>query len=267
MKIVILFLFGLISGILGDVSLVSPGSGKSFSGSSGTASVDVSWVDDDSSGDYSLSKVDWYSIVLCTGPGTSIECFHTITTKKTISSNKYTATFDSDVTGDGYYFLQVYAMFKDGDATMHYTNRFKLTGMSGSTASLTIEPTQTGSGPSANTDYADSGDGDSLSSLIGVAYTAQTDKTRLAPIQTQPGSSISYTKWSLRHPTSAYTPYTSASPSPNVDSTYTPSWNYTVTSLYNYATIQEPPTTWYNPSARATTASLSTAAKQKRWID
>lgn len=263
----IFLLLAFICGVLGDVAITSPSAGASFSGSSGKVSVTVEWVDDDSQGDYSLSNVDWFSFVLCTGPDKDIDGFYTIATKQTLKSNSYDATFSSSITGDGYYFIQVYAMFKDGSTTMHYTSRFHLTGMTGSTATLSAAPTETGTGPGPNTNYANGGTSSINSASFSVTYTKQTGSVRYAPMQTQPGSSISYTTWSLRHATSAYTPYTSASPSPNVDTTITAGWSYTVTSTYNWAPTQSSPTGWYEPGSKVTQASLSSAAKKKRWID
>lgn len=258
-----------LSKVFADVSISTPGTGKTFSGSSGTVSINVTWVDDtsDSSDDTSLDGVSSYAIVLCTGSSTNIKSVYSFTTTLLKTATTYDAELDSTDVPDGYYFIQVYAKFSLG-YTIHYTPRFKLTGMEG-TATFTFAASLlsvTGDAPSPQLDVG----GDATSAIdsksFTVPYTEQTGRTRYAPMQTQPGSSISHSMYSTRHATSAYTPYSSLSPSPNVYSTITPGWSYTVTSVYNTAAVAAYPTYYYPASSRVVAASMS-AAKKKRWID
>lgn len=258
----------LVATVLGDVSITAPKAGDSYSASGGSASVDIKWIDstDDDDDQFSLSKVKTYTISLCTGPSSSIECFATILKAESLDDNKYTASVKASAADDGYYFFQIYAVFPNSAATIHYTNRFELTDMTGSTNTLTVKNTVTGTAPPAQTNGADASSFDSKS--FTVPYTLQTGKTRFAPMQTQPGSKAKTDEsWSRKFPTSSVNYYTSASPSPVVLSTITPGWSYTINSKANWASPAPTPSIKYAPKDRVTKASLSTAAKSKRWLD
>lgn len=262
-------LVALVVQVFADVSITLPTSGKSFSASGGSTTVTVKWVDDtdDDTDDTSLSKVTKYAIVLCTGSNSQIKSVKSLTTSLSKSSLEYDAVIDSSLGPSGDYFIQVYAQFSGG-YTIHYTDRFELTGMSGAASDFTFSASLfsvTGDGPDAQTQLGGA-TATINSASFSVAYTLQTGKTRYAPMQTQPGSSISYTMYSTRLPTSAYTPYSTLSPSPNVYSTITPGWSYTVTSAYNTASVAAYPTYYYPASSRVQLASLS-AANRRRWID
>lgn len=267
-----MFLVALVSQVFADVSITSPVSGNTYDASSGSVTVTVSWVDDtdDTTSTTSLSNVSKYAIVLCTGPNSQIQSVKSITTSLGAGTLSYDAEIDASVGPDGDYFIQVYAQFgSSAGYTIHYSNRFELTGMSGSTGLFTFPASYfsiTGDNPTAQSQIG-GGTATSIDSAsFSVSYTLQTGKTRYAPMQTQPGSSISYTMYSTRHATSAYTPYTSLSPSPNVYSTITPGWSYAVTSMVNSASVAAYPTYYYPASSRVQQATLS-AAKKRRWID
>lgn len=253
---------------LADVSITEPTSGDSYSGSSGTATFTVSWVDSttDDDDDFSLSKVSLYAIVLCAGSNSAIKAVKSLTTSLLSSKLEYDVSLDASDVPDGNYFIQVYAKFSSG-YSIHYSPRFTLEDMTGETSTLTFSASIlsiTGTQPSAQ--LANTGTTDSIdSALFTVPYTEQTGKTRYAPMQTQPGSSISYKLYSTRHATSAYTPYSTLLPSPNVYSTITPGWSYSVTSLMNSASVAGVPSYYYPASSRVVSATLS-AAKKKRWI-
>ncbi|WPK24776.1 hypothetical protein PUMCH_002067 [Australozyma saopauloensis] len=257
----------LLVSVVADVSITKPTAGQSFSGLGGTT-ITVLWIDDTSDSDskLSLSKVTKYSIVLCTGSNNNINAVKSYTTTLPADSLTYDMKIQSSDVPNGIYFVQVYAQFADG-FTIHYTPRFTLTGMSGLANTLTFPTallTATGDVPQAQLQVG--GTQVSVDShSFTVPYTLQTGKTRYAPMQTQPGTQVTYTMYSTRLPTSAYTPYSSLSPSPNVYSTITPGWSYAVTSLFNTAAIAAYPTYWYPASERVLQASLS-SAKLKRWL-
>lgn len=261
-------LFLVLAFAVADVSITGPTSGSSFSGLGGTALFKVLWIDDtdDSSSDLSLSKVTKYSIVLCTGTNTNIQPLKTFTNSLSSSSLSYDANVQSGDVPNGVYFVQVYAQFDNG-YTIHYTPRFALTGMNGQANTLTF-PTNllsvTGDIPDAQLQVG--GTQQTIDShSFTVPYTLQTGRTRYAPMQTQPGTAVTHTMYSTRYPSSAYTPYASLSPSPNVYSTITPGWSYPVTSLYNTAAVAPYPTYFYPASERVVKAKLS-SAKNKRWL-
>ena len=139
----------LVSFVLGDVNIVSPSSKATFSPSGGTVSVPVEWMDN---GAYpSLSKISTFTFSLCTGPNNNIDCVAVLASKITPSEltqddkvYSYTAEFASTLTGNGQYYIQVFAQVDGEGYTIHYTPRFQLTSMGGVTAytySATTEPT------------------------------------------------------------------------------------------------------------------------------
>lgn len=259
-----LILISLIASFaLADISISSPGAGKTFSGTSGVATVDVEWIDDGS--DPSLSKFDTYTFKLCTGPNTNIKCFATLAeeSKADITDKSYTAAIQAAACADGLFYIQVTAVTGDG-YTIHYTNRFTLEGMTGA---------QQASGKGASPDAVNSATGDAgattaltiNSKSFSITYTLQTGKTRFAPMQMQPGSKVTATTWSRRFPTSAVTYYTTKLKTPVVLSTITPGWSYTVESLINYATPALDPSVlgWYAASERVQSATSSSYASAK----
>ena len=103
---------------------------------------------------------------------------------------------------------------------------------------------------------------------FSISYTKQTGKTRYAPMQTQPGSTITHKSMTRRFATSSYSAYSTYKKSPNVMTTLTPGWDYTPASKPNYATVAPYPNTAYPASEIITaTASLTSAAKKRRWLD
>lgn len=265
-SIVLLFAISLLQQVSADVSVTSPTDGASFSASGGTVSVPISWTDDvdDSSDTFSLSNVQSYTVLICYGSAASIKCAtnQPLLAQKTEPSKKFTADIPSSSYPNGFYFFQIYTVFKDKSTTIHYTGRVKLSGMTGPT---TIDASNDGDTPLAQTSEAGGANGGTIKSeWFTIPYTLQTGKTRYAPMQTQPGSEITATTWNRRFPTSAVTYYTSASPSPNVHSTITPGWNYTAISAVNWATPAPYPTYFYPASERVSKAKLKTA-KKKRW--
>ncbi|ODV94044.1 hypothetical protein PACTADRAFT_50939 [Pachysolen tannophilus NRRL Y-2460] len=274
-KIIPLALILFISIVCGDVSISSPTSGQTYTVSDGTVSVEVEWID--SGADPSLSDVESYTFTLCTGSNTDIDPISTLDTvsASSLSSYAYNASIDASAGASGEYFIQVYAAYSDG-YTIHYTDRFTLDDMTGSK-----EPSGSGDSPDAQTSISDTTTTDTsavdTSASFSITYTLQTGRTRYAPMQQQPGTTITATTWSRRFPTSAVTYYTTLEPSPNVWSTITPGWSYTMSSLVNYATPALDPSEnggWYAASEKLKSASYSsisgatiteTAKKRKRW--
>ncbi|ABN64556.2 Cell wall synthesis protein KRE9 precursor [Scheffersomyces stipitis CBS 6054] len=253
-----------------DVDITAPKQGDSFSGSGGSASFKVSWDDDssDSSDEFSLSNVKYYTILLCTNTNTEIGCDdkNPLVFQLPLSSKSTTVTVPASNYPNGYYYVQIYTTFKSGSTTAHYSNRFHLTSMSG-TSIASIIYTITGAGPAADTSDIDGGSTTYASSLFTIPYTMQTSTKRFAPMQTQPGSKVTATTWSIKYPTSAVTYYTTKGPKPVVMSTITPGWDYTPTSLPNAASVAPYPSYFYPASDRVSKATLSAATKRRRWLD
>lgn len=253
-----------------DVDISDPSSGDSFSALGGLASVSIKWKDssDDDDDLDSLSKVKSYAIVLCTGSNNNIGTVATLEKSLSSSATSFDAEIKSTVAPNGQYFIQVYAVFPDDGYTIHYTPRFKLTGMSGESNTFTFPASLfsvTGDQP-LPVQNAAGGNTEVNSKSFSVTYTLQSGKTKYAPMQTQPDTTVTATTYTRRHPTSAYTAYKSISPSPNALSTITPGWDYTVTSKVNTNSIAEYPTYFYPASSRVKQATLS-AQKKRRWLD
>ncbi|GAV51375.1 hypothetical protein ZYGR_0AD05580 [Zygosaccharomyces rouxii] len=239
----------LINIVLADVSVISPKKGDTFSPSGGKVSIDVQWEDNGAPPE--MNQIVYYSITLNNGPNEKINNVGYLKNKMNPSdvqesNGTYSVTVEIDAAkyGDGQYFLQVYAAITEdaSENTINYSPRFNLKNMLGSPVS-----------------YSDSTQPpDAAQYTTYVAYTKQTGVTRTAPMQTQPGSTVTATSWSMKFPTSAVSYFPTLSPTPHWKTTLTPGWNYTMTSAWNYATPRPLPSEnggWYNPKKRQ---SLST---------
>ncbi|GMG39620.1 unnamed protein product [Ambrosiozyma monospora] len=249
---------------MADVSITSPEAGATYSADD---TITIKWDDDGDSPD--LDSVSQYNIVLCTGPNSDIEALgNPVEVSK--GETSYAFTVDASVGASGLYYFQIYATLSDGGHTIHYSPRFTLSDMTGSKAA-------SGSGDPPDSEVSDSSGGTTASDISAsftVPYTAQTGKTRYAPMQTQPGSTVTATTWSRKFDTSSVSYYyTSISPSPVVHSTVTPGWSYTMSSVINYATPAPFPSVlgWYPASKRLVAASKEAnnkrRFKKRRWDD
>lgn len=256
-----------------DVYIQKPGEGSEFSGSSGKLSVGLSWVDN---GAYPpLDKIDYYKFSICWGPNTKIQCLQSDAEIKTSeitvedSTYSYEFTMPSTEIANGQFYIQVFAWVDSQGFTLHYTPRFTVSGLSGPSTFLDLTYTDT-TEPMPQTSIHTGGDADThtfdTSSVFSQPYTLQTLKTRVAPIQTQPGTKITATTWSRRYATSAVTFYSTFRSSLEQLSTLTPAWNYSISSDFNYATPAPMPSDnggWYNPQKRQ---SLSTRKLNVRYL-
>ncbi|KAK6459928.1 cell wall synthesis protein KRE9 precursor [Scheffersomyces coipomensis] len=268
-SIIITLLSLYLSSSLADVSIASPSAGDSYSGSGGAAVIDVKWVDDAVSGSdtFSLTNAQTYTILLCTGSNLQIQCDNNnpLLSNEAVPSDSYSVSIKNTLYPNGYYFLQVYTVFLQKATTTHYSGRFQLTGMQGPTSTWKV--TVTGAGPAAQTSGGNAVTTTYNSASFSIPYTLQTGLTRFAPMQTQPGSKVTATTWSIRYPTSSVTLFSTQAGSPVVYSTITPGWDYTPSSLVNWATVATYPNYYYPASSRVSKASLSSATKKKRWLD
>ncbi|GCE97062.1 hypothetical protein ZYGM_002947 [Zygosaccharomyces mellis] len=240
----------LISVVLADVSIISPKKGDTYSPSGGTVSFDVKWKDNGAPPE--MDQIKWFSITLNVGPNSDIDNvgylkqnMNASDVQESDGTYSVSVEIDAEKYGDGQYFIQVYsAVTEDAkENTINYSPRFFLKGMSGSK-----QVTYSGSSqPPDITDYT-----------TYVPYTKQTGVTRTAPMQTQPGTTVTATSWSMKFPTSAVSYFPTLSPTPLWLTTLTPGWSYSMTSAWNYAMPRPLPSEnggWYNPKKRQ---SLST---------
>lgn len=255
-----LLFLSLVSKVIADVSISKPTSGQTYTASNGTVAVELVWIESNSSP--LLTTIEKYVFTVCTGPNTDINGLQALETVSASDITDYTINLSipADIGADGLYYIQIYATVSSG-YTIHYSNRFTLEGLTGST-----EPSGSGSPPSAQVVTSD--DESTLndaerSSSFKVYYTSQTGLTRYAPMQTQPGSTITATTWTRRYPTSSVSYYSSINSDVSQVSTVTPGWSYTISSAVNYASRALNPSEnggWYEPSSKLKSASKLTTA-------
>lgn len=253
----------LANRVYSDVSISKPLSGQTYKVSSGKATVPISWIE--SNATPKLSKITAYTFTLCSGPNSDIHAVKTLASSVSaddITDYSYDLDIDASLGQDGQYYIQIYAEVSDG-FTIHYSQRFTLDGMTGS-----YEPSvgSVSDPPSGQTSIAQDGQ-TAVASIdsksFSVSYTLQTGLTRYAPMQLQPGTSVTKNKssWSRKYATSAVSYFTSIRPSPSQLSTITPGWSYTMSSAVNYASAAAFPSAnggWYNPSSKLTKPTIST---------
>ncbi|QPG74035.1 hypothetical protein FOA43_001354 [Brettanomyces nanus] len=247
-----------------DVTISAPASSETVTASSGDVKVKIEWADDDSSPE--LTDATAYTFKLCTGSNTDIEGVDEIDTisASAISGYSYTASFDASDYASGLYYVQIYTTFKSGAYSIHYSSRFSVKGLTGST-----KASGSGDPPTAETSSPDAAVN---SKSFSITYTLQTGKTRYAPMQMQPGSTVTVSSWSRRFPTSAVTYYSTYRKSLDCLSTITPGWSYTMDSFTNMATPAPFPSEvgWYPASQKLESASLDGSLrriKKRRWDD
>lgn len=252
--------------VLADIELTKPKNGETLLVGSDTE-LEVAWKDtsDDSDEELSLSKAKQLTILMCTGYFSDFDCFAKKYQGDYVTKKSTTISISQNDVPNGYYFLQVTVVFDDGSYTIHYSDRFRLTGMSSSpSATITDDVSYTGDIPIPQTSAKSTGD---VSRSFSITYTKQTGRTRYAPMQMQPETTITVSKMSRRYATSAVTYFSTYQKKPVVYSTITPGWSYECPSHANWATAAPYPTLYYNPSEKVTKAYITSAAKKRRWLD
>ncbi|KAG0677930.1 hypothetical protein C6P41_002868 [Kluyveromyces marxianus] len=249
---VLLLLFLYVFGVIADVSIVSPEGGETITASGGKVTFNVKWEDDDANPP--LSEVISYKFLLCTGTDDDIVGIKELGPVKAsdISGNSYNAVFSDDVApSDGTYFIQVFANFPDDGFTIHYSGRVKLKGVDGTLTTKVPTVTDTaGPPPQINVAAASIN-----SASFSIPYTKQTGISRFAPMQLQPGSTVTMRTWSRKYPTSSISYYATLLNSLEQKTTITPGWSYIINSDFNYATPAAFPSDnggWYDPKKRQT---------------
>lgn len=262
----------LLAAALADVRFTAPDGGAKFSGSSGPALVKIAWEEDGANDAIDISKADSFTISLCAGTNSAIQCFKSYLAAGKASDNLYTASIKASDAPNGNFFFQVLVKFPDNAQTIHYTDRFSLSGMSGSATTKLLNGTPTtlildsnDGAPDPQVAMGGAGAGPVDSKSFELPYTAQTGATRFAPMQQQPGTTVTMTTWTRQFPTSSVLYALTFLSIPFQKTTITPGWNYTMQSAPNWAAPATFPNQWYAPKERVTPASLTTASKQKRW--
>ncbi|QLL30384.1 hypothetical protein HG536_0A02010 [Torulaspora globosa] len=246
---------------VGDVQVTEPVAGAQFSGSGGTVSIDLKWMDNGANPP--VDDITSFTFTLETGPNNHIQAVKKLDESVPLSAitkvgdtYSYTLQFPSGIIGNGQYYIQVYSQVQGGGYTNNYSPRFELTSMGGTSSATFSDSTQ----PPGETLVA--GTGTTTASVdtrsFTLYYTQQTGVSRFAPMQMQPGSKITATTWTKKFPTSAVTYYSTYRNTLAQETTITPGWSYVLSSGINFATPAPYPTDnggWQNPKQRQ---SLST---------
>lgn len=246
-----------------DVDVESPTSSSTYAASDNEISVKIEWKDDGDSPN--IKKATAYTFSICTGSNSDITAVDSVTVEEAdVTDYSYTASFTIAGYASGNYYVQIYATYSTG-YTIHYTDRFKVTGLTGST-----KASGSGDPPSAE-NSAGAADATINSASFSITYTKQTGVSRFAPMQQQPGSTVTVTTWSRRYPTSSVTYYTTKRKSLDQVTTITPGWSYTRTSVINAATAAPFPSEvgWYAASEKLESATLDSKRRmrKRRWDD
>lgn len=230
-----------------DISITAPVAGTSFSSS---GSIVVKWKD--SGAAPSLSDLTTITILVCTGPNAKINCFYTALPAQSLAglNGQYSVPVASvaKLAASGPFFLQLYAS-GPGGFTIHYTDRFALSGLTGP-----LIPSDGGdTAPPANVvNYAAGGAAAStLNPLTGatVPFSLQSGAIKYAPMQMQPGPKVTHKlSATRRYPTSSVSYFTTWTMQPLQVTTMTPSITYSVSQYHNWAPVAPDPTGYYAAS-------------------
>lgn len=248
--IVSLSLFLLLSfifvGTRADFVFSSPKAGLTFAASS---PITIQWTDD--SNIPAMSDLSSTQVLLCTGSNSDITCFQKNLVGTFVPAESKTS-YEANLSGlttlasNGQYFFQFYSTGGSG-STIHYTERFTLTGMVG-----TLRATDGGDNtppPGSNTFNVNNDNEAVILKSNTIPYVSQTGRVRYAPMQMQPGSKVTHVlSASRRFPTSAVTYFTDYTLRAFQVTTKTPKWSYSISQGPNWAASLPSPTGYYAAS-------------------
>ncbi|KAK9469343.1 hypothetical protein V1512DRAFT_201605 [Lipomyces arxii] len=224
--------FTFIVSVVADIDFTAPGAGASYPA---TNLLNVRWTD--SNRNPSIDDMTTTTIYLCTGPNSAINCFYPFVVGANLAAldGTYAATVLTSSAASGLFFLQMTSVLADGGYVINYSPRFTLTSMTG-----TLVPSGSGAAPPREYHPLTSITSDT-DATIPYQYQSLWS-TKYAPMQNQPGSTITAKSMRRLYPTSAVSFYfTTGTMQPLVESTTTLGWSYTPTSLINAASPQPLP--------------------------
>lgn len=156
-------------------------------------------------------------------------------------------TVASNIAGtlkNGFY-LRMISTAKEGGTITNFSDRFSITGMTGSNpadAPTTITGT---SGPDTINNVANGAAAPAAAAADGglydMAYADQTGPTKYAPMQVVPPTKITAKNFSPKYPTSSVSIATTWLPKPTVQTTMTQTQTFLVSSMENTAAPQAGP--------------------------
>ncbi|KAK9449853.1 uncharacterized protein V1518DRAFT_414852 [Limtongia smithiae] len=265
----LLVMSAFLRDVYADVEFLTPVSGESYSADD---TFQITWQE---SGDVpALSTVTTTSIILCTGSNDDIVQLSTLVDGESLSSldGGLNVTLNAAVAADGTYFIKMQSIISTG-YVINYSDRFTLTGMTGSqeasdggsttapsrvyyTDGTTVVGTTTFNTVTTTSSYVSQS---VITNSFDVPYQYQGTWTlKYAPMQTQPGTTITATKTARLYPTSSVTIFTTNTLPPQAYSTTTTAWDYVMTTVVNDASAQP------NPSIAGHHARF---VRKRRWDD
>jgi len=223
---------------LADVEFTSPAAGASLP----AGAITITWKDSGTSP--AISQLTTYTLSLMVGGNTDSNSLPltTITTNGDFSSgNSVTGTISPGLAGstkNGFY-LKMISVAKEGGTVINYSDRFTLTGMTGTTPAADEEAvTALGgstAGPATVNDVANAAAGGSVAEgdEFTIPYNLQTGLIKYAPMQPIPPTQITAKTPTPLYPTSAYTIATTYMALPSITLTVTQSQTFSVSSIEN----------------------------------
>ncbi|KAL9131115.1 MAG: hypothetical protein Q9217_000877 [Psora testacea] len=238
------FLAAVASCVLADVEFTSPSAGATVAGGKTLA---VEWKD---SGDKPpISQLTTYQLFLCAG-GNDQESFiqlaPIVTQGQFSKGDSASGTVQLSIGGsdENAYndsFLKMIST-APGGTVINYSDRFTLTGMTGTfppNVETGIKEITGTSGPKTENNVDDNADGASGGSEV--PYSMQTGPTRYAPMQVKPGTKITAKSPTMPYPTSSAELAKTFLPPPKQVTTITMSVTYAASSIENMASPAPPP--------------------------
>ncbi|KAK9366422.1 hypothetical protein V1509DRAFT_279215 [Lipomyces kononenkoae] len=250
----LLFLSLLIQRVFGDVQFTIPQGGASYEA---TTPLAITWQDNGNTPTF--AALSTATLKLCgMADATTINCFAFLFQGASLTGfgGTYTVNFPLAQAANGQFFFQMTSILSAGGYVINYSDRFNLTGMTGTTQFVYIANTAgpaTGYFPEATP---------SVTGLFTVPYPDQAGwSTKYAPMQTQPGTTVTASTVSRQYPTSAISVFTTNTLQPYAATTLTMPWNYPWTSVVNDVSPQP------DPSANGGSYEAKRKQKNRRWDD
>ncbi|KAL8682305.1 MAG: hypothetical protein Q9224_005670 [Gallowayella concinna] len=189
-----------------DIQFTSPAAGTTLTAGK---PITAKWKD---SGDgTALTDLTTYTLFLCAGGNdvASIIQLAPINANGQFSAgNEASATVAATLGGSdkNAYFLKIQSVGPKGAQVINYSDRFTISGMTGSfteNVQAGIAKVSGTDGPAATNQQAPEANAGGAQGAEAVAYTAQTGLIKYAPMQTPPGTKITAQRPTPRYPTSS----------------------------------------------------------------
>lgn len=224
---------------LADVQFTSPAAGATIP----AGALTITWKD--SGVAPAISTLQSYQLFLMVGgndDSTMLQLTALVPTGQFSTGNSATGTVDAGVAGPtkNGFFLKMISVAAEGGQVINYSDRFTLTGMTGTTAATYADAVPAGTkGPPTDNGVSngDTTTGVPAAGDTGVPYNLQSGLTKYAPMQPIPPTKITKKQFSPLFPTSAYTIATAFLPNPSILTTVTASQTFSASSMENTVRI------------------------------